>query len=103
MIRDNSDQLNSVRQIIAMSGLTALQGSTSDISVANPIRIDFIIESNEILASYLQGGLRGTLSPAKQAALVKASMTLRDKNRASWWLDHRDSDTKSLLEELSSQ
>jgi hypothetical protein len=54
MKNKNSDELNSIRYVIAASGLPTLTGSAQDIEWANTIRVQLLMEANGIIAGLHQ-------------------------------------------------
>ena len=100
MINQNPEEFNSLRHAIASSGLPVLTGNYQEIGWANALRIDRFIESNRILALLHQQPQEGS-APHDREEMVFASMRLRDKTEAAWWIEQRHTDTQTLLQGLT--
>ena len=86
---------------IASSGLPLLSGDPGAVEQANAIRIDCFIESNDILAQVRRDAQNGIVPKDSMERMIQASMKLRGQTQSSWWLSHRDAETRELLEELA--
>ena len=101
MRKQNSDELRSIRSVIAESGLPLLTGNTEEVAWAKTIRIELLMEANGIIARLNQIMPAGDKSRANLDEAILASRRLREATTAAWWISRRHTDVDALLRELA--
>jgi hypothetical protein len=95
------DELRSIRYAISESGLPALTGGAQEIEWANTIRIDRLMEANNIVARLHQMLPEGENSQANLEDAILASRRLRESTPAAWWIASRNTEMEMLLQQLA--
>ena len=102
MINQNEEMLNSIRYAMASSSLPALTGSSNEIETARNIRIDMLIEADDIIAGMHKKANEGEAPCHLWGKAVAASRQMRGATSAGWWVARRNMKVDTLLKELGS-
>lgn len=102
MLNQNEEMLSSIRYAMASSNLPALTGSSNEIEMARNIRIDMLIEANDIIAGMHKRANEGESLSSLWGRAVEASRQMRGATSAGWWVARRNTRVDTLLKELGS-
>lgn len=102
MINQDEEMLSSIRYAMASSNLPMLIGSQHEIEIARNIRIDMLIEANDIIAGLHKRANEGDAPCDHWGKAVSASRQMRGAASAAWWVARRDISVHTLLNELGS-
>lgn len=100
MLNQNQDILSSMRYVMASSNLPPLTGSSGEIELAKNIRIDMLIEANDIIADIHKRANEDEDLCNEWEKAVAASSRMRGATSAGWWVAHRNMKTEMILNEL---
>ena len=100
MLNQNQEILSSIRYAMASSNLPALVGSSNEIEMARNIRIDMLIEADDIIAGMHKRANEGERLCNQWEKTVAASSQMRGATSAGWWVAHRDMKADAILKEF---
>ncbi len=100
MLNQDQEILSSIRYAMASSNLPVLTGSSSEIEMARNIRIDKLIEMDDIIVNMHKRANEGESLCNQWEKAVASSWQMRGATSAGWWVARRDMKADAILKEI---